>query len=78
MFRPRNPTKVDIEVWLRTKEFEFMQKERRNPKFIPCKYLDKYVFSELHELFFYDFPHLLQVWLLILKENHPTNQIRDL
>jgi hypothetical protein len=28
--------------------------------------------------FFYDFPHLLQEWLLRLKENHPTNRIRHL
>jgi hypothetical protein len=51
MFRPWNPTKVDIERCLRTKELEFVQKDNRNPK-ITCKYLDKYVFSDLHDLFF--------------------------
>jgi hypothetical protein len=72
MFRPWNPTKVKIERWLRTKELEFAQKDNINPKLTPHKYLDKYVFSDLHEVFFYDFPHLLQEWLLRLKENHPT------
>jgi hypothetical protein len=76
MFRPWNPMKEEIEIWLRTKELEFAQKDNRNPKFTPCKYLDKYVFSDLHEVFFCDFPHLLQEWLLRLKENHPMNQIR--
>jgi hypothetical protein len=36
------------------------------------------VFSELHEAFFCDFLHLLQEWLLRLKDNHPTNRIRQL
>jgi hypothetical protein len=78
MFRPWNPTKVEIESWLKTKELEFAQKDNKNPKITPHKYLDKYVFSDLHEVFFCDFPHVLQEWLLRLKENHPTNQIRQL
>jgi hypothetical protein len=54
------------------------RKDNRNPKITPHKYLDKYVFSDLHEVFFCDFPHVLQEWILRLKENHMTNQIRQL
>jgi hypothetical protein len=36
------------------------------------------VFSDLDEVFFCEFPHLLHEWLLRLKENHPMNQIRHL
>jgi hypothetical protein len=78
MLRPWNPTKVEIESWLKTKELEFAQKDNRNPKLTPRKYLDKYVFTDLHEVFFCDFPHILQEWIKILKDNHPTNQIRQL
>jgi hypothetical protein len=78
MFRPWNPMKEEIESWLKTKELEFAQKDNRNPKLTPHKYLDKYVFSDLHEVFFCDFPHVLQEWILRLKDNHPTNQIRQL
>jgi hypothetical protein len=78
MFMPWNPMKVDIERWLKTKELEFAQKEKKNPKFTPHKYLNKYVFSDLHEVFFCEFMHLLQEWLLRLKRNHLTNQIRQL
>jgi hypothetical protein len=67
--------KVDIERWLRKRNLSFA-KDNKNPKFTPHKYLDKYVFSDLHEVFFCEFPHLLQEWLLRLKENHPMNQIR--
>jgi hypothetical protein len=36
------------------------------------------VFSDLHEVFFCDFLHFLQQWLLSLKDNHLTNRIRQL
>jgi hypothetical protein len=68
--------KENIESWLKTKELEFAQKDNKNPKITLHKYLDKYVFSDLHEVFLCDFPHVLQEWLLRLTENHPTNQIR--
>jgi hypothetical protein len=78
MFRPWNPMKEEIESWLKTKEMEFAQKDNRNPNITPCKYLDKYVFSDLHEVFFCDFPHVLQEWILRLKDNHVINQIKQL
>jgi hypothetical protein len=78
MLRPWNPTKEEIEAWLRTKELEFAQKDNRNPRITPRKYLDKYVFTDLHEVFFCDFLHLLQEWILRLKDNHATNWIRQL
>ena len=63
---------------MRTKELEFAQKDNRNPRITPHKYLDKYVFTDLHEVFFCDFPHLLQEWMLRLKDNHATNWIRKI
>ena len=78
MFSPWNPVKENIESWLKTKQLEFSQKDNRNPKLRPRKYLYKYVFSDLHEVFFCDFMNLLQEWLLRLKYNQPTNRIRNL
>jgi len=75
---PWNRMNKEIERYLRKKEFKFAQKENKNPKLTPCKYLNKYVFNDLHEVFFYDFSHLLQEWLMRLKYNHPMNQIRQL
>jgi hypothetical protein len=51
--------KEEIEIWMKTKELEFSHKDNIKPKLTSRKYLDKYVFSYLHEVFFYDFPHLL-------------------
>jgi hypothetical protein len=59
MFNPWNPMKEDIERWLKINELDFVQKDNKNPKLTPCKYLEKYVFSDLHEVFFHDFSHLL-------------------
>jgi hypothetical protein len=73
-----NPTKEKIEGWLRTKELEFAQKDNRNPRITPRKYLDKYVFTDLHEVLFCDFSHLLQEWMLKLKDNNATNWIRKI
>jgi hypothetical protein len=78
MSRPWNPMKAEIERWLETKELDFAQKDNINLKLTLCKYRNKYVFSDLHEVFFCDFSHFLQEWLLSLKENYPTNQIRQL
>jgi hypothetical protein len=78
MFIPWRPTKEEIERRLKTKEIEFVQQDNTNPRVTPHKYIEKYVFTDLHEVFFCDFPHLLQEWILRLKENHATNQIRQL
>jgi hypothetical protein len=78
MLRPWNPTKVEIESWLKTKELDFAQKDNKNPRVTSHKYLEKYMFTDLHEVFFYDFPHLLHEWILRLKDNHATNWIRQL
>jgi hypothetical protein len=75
---PSNSTKVEIEIILRKKELEFVQKEKKNPKLTPCKYLNKYMFSDLHKVFFFDFLHILQEWILRLKGKNPTNQIRHI
>jgi hypothetical protein len=78
MLRLWNPTKEEIESWLNKRELEFVQKDNKNPRVTPHKYLEKYVFTDLDEVFFYDFPHLLHEWILRLKDNHAKNWIRQL
>jgi hypothetical protein len=76
LLRLWNPTKVEIESWLRTKELELAKKDNRNPRIIPHKYLEKCVFTDLHEVFFCYLPHLLQEWILRLKDNHMKKRIQ--
>jgi hypothetical protein len=51
MSRPWNPTKVEIKRWFKTKELEFVMKDNKKLKLTLHKYLDKYIFSNLHEVF---------------------------
>jgi hypothetical protein len=76
MLRPCNPMKEEIKRWIRKKEMEFAQRDSKIPRVTPRKYIEKYVFTDFHEVFFCDFPHLLQEWILRLKDNHRTNQIQ--
>jgi hypothetical protein len=68
--------KKEIERWLETKQLEFTQKYNKGSRYTPRQYLQRYVFIDLHEEYFFFFPQLLQEWLLRLKDTHPTNQIR--
>jgi hypothetical protein len=58
MFIPWRPMKEEIERWLKTKELEFEQQDNRNIGVTLRKYLEKFVFIDLHEVFLCDFPHL--------------------
>jgi hypothetical protein len=59
--------KAEIEILLKTKDLEFVHKDNKNMKLTPCKYLEKYIFTDLHEVFFCEFPHILKEWIKILK-----------
>jgi hypothetical protein len=62
---------------LTTKKFDFAQKNNKTPKYSLCRYLERYIFTDLHEAFFCEFPHFLKEWILKFKYNHPNNQIRS-
>ena len=64
-----HPSKDEIEVWLESKENEFVEKENINPKLFTKDWLQRYVFSDLHEVFFVTFPTKLHVWLSRLAKN---------
>jgi hypothetical protein len=53
-----------------------MQKDKKSSKYTSHQYLQRYVFTDLHEPYFCYFPELLYEWLLRLKDIHPTNQTR--
>jgi hypothetical protein len=72
MFRPWNLTKVEIKRWLKMKELKFSQKDNKNPKLTLRKYLDKYMFSDLHEVCFYDFPHFFAKVAIDVKIQPPN------
>jgi len=75
MFRPWNPIKKEIEVWLETKELNFTQKDNRSSGYTLHQYMQRCMFSDLHEAYLFYFPELLQAWLLMLNYTHLNNWI---
>jgi hypothetical protein len=62
------PTKKEITDWLEIKERYFTQQENRNPQMSDKQWMQKYVFTDLHEIFFHKFPKILTKWLERLVE----------
>ena len=50
------PTKAKIKEWLENKEDEFTQKETRGLWISPQFQKDRYLYSDLHEIFFRELP----------------------
>jgi hypothetical protein len=63
------PTKKEIVEWMEMKEQEFSRGENRNPWMINKQWLQRYVFTELHDIFFGEFMIILMEWLERLVEN---------
>jgi hypothetical protein len=66
------PTKEEIGQWLEEKEHEFSRDQNKNPWISSEQWLQRYVFTDLHEIFFVDFPNVLVEWLQRLAENNGT------
>jgi hypothetical protein len=52
------PTKEDIGHWLDMKEIKFVAYRNKNPWINAEKWLQGYVFIDLHEIFFVDFMNI--------------------
>jgi hypothetical protein len=63
-------TKKDIVKWMERKEREFSRGENRNPQMSDEQWLQRYVFTELHDIFFGEFMIILIEWLERLVENN--------
>ena len=68
-----HPSKEEIEIWVESKEKEFTEKENRNPKLSTEDWLQRYVFSYLHEAFPASLPTELHTWLSRLAENKTSS-----
>lgn len=51
------------------KECEFMSKQIRNKGIDPKKWLQRYVFIDSHDIFFVEFPIILDEWFSRLLKN---------
>ena len=58
-----NPSKEEIKNWVESKEKEFAEQENINPRLSAEDWLQRYIFTYLHEIFFTTFPSDLHEWL---------------
>ena len=63
-----NPTKKEIEEWLDKKIHEFATQENRTLQVSEKRWLDRYVYTEIHEIFFGSFPSELYEWIVRLAD----------
>jgi hypothetical protein len=61
-------TKKEIIEWLERKEQKFARKENRNPWMSDEQWMQRYVYTKLHEIFFSEFLIILTKWLERLVE----------
>ena len=63
-----NPTKKEIAEWLDKKLHEFMTQENMNLRLTKEEWLDCYLYTEIHEIFFSSFPTELYEWIAKLAD----------
>ena len=66
------PKKLKIQDWVESKELEFAWKESEGSRWTLTKWLGRYIYSNIHEIFFVEFPIVLHEWLSKL-ETQQTN-----
>jgi len=64
-----NPTKKEIEDWLDQKLHEFVTQEDRTPQITKKRFLDCYVYTEIHKIFFVTFSLELYDWIARLADS---------
>ena len=64
-----HPKLSEIEAWFETKAKEFVEVENRNPNCDSEAWLQKYIYTNLHEVFFATFPSKLHFWLMRLVDS---------
>ena len=63
-----HPQLSDIDTWFEAKTKEFAEKENRSPNYDSEAWLQKYIYTDVHEVFFATFPSELHSWLARLAD----------
>ena len=58
-----HPELSEIDTWFEAKTKEFAEKENRNPNCNTEAWLQKYIYTDVHEVFFATFPSKLHSWV---------------
>ena len=72
-----HPTKEELNQWVDSKEREFVEKENKNPRLSTEAWLQKHIFTDLHEIFFVTYGIELYDWLSKLADKNVFKKKRD-
>jgi hypothetical protein len=64
------PSKTEIQKWIEDQEKEFAEVENKNPNLSLEDWLEKYIFIDIHEIFFGGIHQGLYEWLDRLEYTH--------
>lgn len=67
--------KKEIEEWLDKKIHEFTTQENTNPQVSKEQWLERYLYTEIHKIFFSSFPSELYEWIGKLVESQGRYRI---
>ena len=68
-----HPTKKDIEDWVESKTLASAQEESVGSWLSTEKWVDEYIYSDIHEVFFVEFPVIIHEWFSRLARRQITN-----
>jgi hypothetical protein len=67
-----HPTKEEIQYWVEEKEHDFSLRETQGLRVNAKQWKDMYLYSDMHDIFFTEFPSLLHEWI---KRKDTTNYL---
>ena len=73
-----HPMKPEIQYWVDFKSLEFTQEESEGSWLSPTEWLEKYLYIDIHDIFFSEFSIVLYEWLLNFVTWKKNFQERDL
>jgi hypothetical protein len=70
------PSKIDIQKWTEDQEKDFIEAQKKNPKLSTKDWLQRYIFIDIHEIFFGGIHQELHEWLARLVDTQ--SEIRSI
>jgi hypothetical protein len=64
------PSKKKIQNWIEDQEKDFVEAQNKNPNISTEDWLERYIFTDIHEIFFGGIHQEIYEWLAMLADTH--------
>jgi hypothetical protein len=62
------PSKIEIQKWIEDQEKDFVEAQNKNPNLSTEDWLERYIFTDIHDIFFGGIHRQLYEWLARLAD----------